>query len=74
LGGGPGGGPPRDSSKATEMFTLPDTIRARPKHQRGVPGPEYGLIVGLCAQVIVGSMITLGTRVIRPFTTAAALP
>jgi Flp pilus assembly pilin Flp len=56
------------------MFTLPDTIRARPKHQRGVPGPEYGLIVGLCAQVIVGSMITLGTRVIRPFTTAAALP
>jgi pilus assembly protein Flp/PilA len=43
--------------------------------ERGVTALEYGLIAGLVAVVIVGSVTTLGTKLAGTFTTiVAALP
>jgi pilus assembly protein Flp/PilA len=57
------------------MLTILKNMRALIRDERGVTAMEYGLIAGLVAVVIVGSVTTLGTSLSSTFTTvAAALP
>ncbi|HEX4367104.1 MAG TPA: Flp family type IVb pilin [Rhodopila sp.] len=57
------------------MLTILKNMRALIRDERGVTAMEYGLIAGLVAVVIVGSVTTLGTSLSTTFTTvAAALP
>lgn len=50
-------------------------LRALVSDKRGVTAMEYGLIAGLVAVVIIGSVTTLGTTLSSTFATiAAALP
>ena len=57
------------------MFRFINNLRALISDERGVTAIEYGLIAGLVAVVIVGSITTLGTTLSTTFTAvSAALP
>lgn len=57
------------------MLTFFNNLRALASDERGVTAMEYGLIAGLVAVVIIGSVTTLGTTLSTTFATvAAALP
>jgi pilus assembly protein Flp/PilA len=57
------------------MCAFLSNLKALAKDERGVTALEYGLIAGLVAVVIVGSMTKLGTALTTTFTTiTAALP
>jgi pilus assembly protein Flp/PilA len=52
-----------------------NNLRALVRDGRGVTAMEYGLIAGLVAVVIIGSVTTLGTSLSTTFATVAgALP
>jgi pilus assembly protein Flp/PilA len=54
------------------MSTFRNRLDALMKDVRGVTALEYGLIAGLIAVVIVGSVTALGTTLSATFTTIAA--
>jgi len=54
------------------MSTFRNNLAALMKDERGVTALEYGLIAGLIAVVIVGSVTALGTTLSATFTTIAA--
>lgn len=57
------------------MLTLLNNLRALAKDERGVTALEYGLIAGLVAVAIVGSVSLLGAKLTATFTTIKdALP
>jgi pilus assembly protein Flp/PilA len=57
------------------MLTFLNNLAALVKDERGVTALEYGLIAGLVAVVIVGSVTALGTKLQGTFATiSAALP
>jgi pilus assembly protein Flp/PilA len=57
------------------MFTLIGKIRGLRKNKSGVTALEYGLIAGLIAVVIIGSVRLLGTSVNDTFAAiAGAMP
>jgi pilus assembly protein Flp/PilA len=57
------------------MFKFISNLRALISDERGVTAMEYGLIAGLIAVVIVGSITTVGTTLSTTFTTVSgALP
>jgi len=57
------------------MFKFINNLRALISDERGVTAMEYGLIAGLVAVVIVGSVTTLGTTLSTTFATVVgALP
>jgi pilus assembly protein Flp/PilA len=51
------------------MRTFLNNLRALANDERGVTALEYGLIAGLIAVVIVGSVTALGTTLSATFTT-----
>jgi len=51
------------------MRTFLNNFRALVKDERGVTALEYGLIAGLIAVVIVGSVTALGTTLSATFNT-----
>jgi|HubBroStandDraft_5_1064220.scaffolds.fasta_scaffold798836_2 pilus assembly protein Flp/PilA len=54
------------------MSTFRNKLNALMNDGRGVTALEYGLIAGLIAVVIVGSVTALGTTLSATFTTIAA--
>jgi pilus assembly protein Flp/PilA len=57
------------------MSTFVSNFKALASDERGVTALEYGLIAGLVAVVIVGSVTALGTKLSGTFATiVAALP
>lgn len=57
------------------MLTFFNNFSALIKDERGVTALEYGLIAGLVAVVIVGSVTALGTKLSSTFATiVTALP
>jgi pilus assembly protein Flp/PilA len=54
------------------MSTIRNKLNALMNDGRGVTALEYGLIAGLIAVVIVGSVTALGTTLSATFTTIAA--
>jgi pilus assembly protein Flp/PilA len=57
------------------MFKFINNLRALISDERGVTAMEYGLIAGLVAVVIVGSVTTLGTTLSTTFAAViGALP
>ncbi|MGA3005415.1 MAG: Flp family type IVb pilin [Acetobacteraceae bacterium] len=57
------------------MLMFINNLRALVRDGRGVTAMEYGLIAGLVAVVIIGSVTTLGTSLSTTFATVAgALP
>ncbi len=50
------------------MSTFRSSLRALMTDERGVTALEYGLIAGLIAVVIVGSVTALGQQLITTFT------
>jgi pilus assembly protein Flp/PilA len=68
-------GAPRGNDKEVKMLTFLNNFSALVGDERGVTALEYGLIAGLVAVVIVGSVTALGTQLKTTFTTiTAALP
>jgi pilus assembly protein Flp/PilA len=51
------------------MSTFRSNLRALMADERGVTALEYGLIAGLIAVVIVGSVTALGTQLATTFST-----
>jgi pilus assembly protein Flp/PilA len=51
------------------MSTFRSNLRALMTDERGVTALEYGLIAGLIAVVIVGSVTALGTQLATTFST-----
>jgi pilus assembly protein Flp/PilA len=67
-----GGGP---NNKGVTMFTFFSEQSALANDRRGVTALEYGLIAGLIAVVIVGSVTALGTQLSGTFSAiVSALP
>lgn len=57
------------------VFTYLQALKGRLTEDRGAAGVEYGLLVALIAAVIVGTVATLGTRILTAFQTVVnALP
>jgi pilus assembly protein Flp/PilA len=57
------------------MSTFLNNLKALVDDERGVTALEYGLIAGLVAVVIVGSVTALGTKLSGTFSTiVSALP
>jgi pilus assembly protein Flp/PilA len=57
------------------MSTFLNNLKALVNDERGVTALEYGLIAGLVAVVIVGSVTALGNKLSSTFTTiVSALP
>ena len=57
------------------MLMFINNLRSLISDERGVTAMEYGLIAGLVAVVIIGSVTTLGTSLSSTFAAvAAALP
>jgi pilus assembly protein Flp/PilA len=57
------------------MSTFLTNLKALADDERGVTALEYGLIAGLVAVVIVGSVTALGTKLSGTFSTiVSALP
>jgi pilus assembly protein Flp/PilA len=57
------------------MSTFLNNLKALADDERGVTALEYGLIAGLVAVVIVGSVTALGNKLSSTFTTiVSALP
>jgi pilus assembly protein Flp/PilA len=57
------------------MSTFVTNLKTLANDERGVTALEYGLIAGLVAVVIVGSVTALGTKLSGTFATiVAALP
>jgi pilus assembly protein Flp/PilA len=57
------------------MFTFLSNLKALAKDERGVTALEYGLIAGLVAVVIIGSVTALGGKLTAAFAAvSAALP
>ena len=57
------------------MSTFLNNLKALVDDERGVTALEYGLIAGLVAVVIVGSVTALGNKLSSTFTTiVSALP
>ncbi len=57
------------------MFTFFNNLRALARDERGVTALEYGLIAGLVAVAIVGSVTALATQLKLTFgAITAALP
>jgi pilus assembly protein Flp/PilA len=57
------------------MSTFLNNLKALANDERGVTALEYGLIAGLVAVVIVGSVTALGNKLSSTFTTiVSALP
>lgn len=54
------------------MYTFVRHLTALARDERGVTALEYGLIAGLVAVAIVGSVTALGTKLSTTFTTIAS--
>jgi pilus assembly protein Flp/PilA len=54
------------------MCTFLNNLRALAKDERGVTALEYGLIAGLIAVVIIGSVTALGTALTTKFAAVTA--
>jgi pilus assembly protein Flp/PilA len=66
---------PAEPARTPRMLKFINNLRALISNERGVTAMEYGLIAGLIAVVIIGSVTTLGTTLSTTFTTVtAALP
>jgi pilus assembly protein Flp/PilA len=64
-----------EPARTPGMFKFINKLHALIRDERGVTAMEYGLIAGLIAVVIVGSVTTLGTTLSATFTAvSAALP
>jgi pilus assembly protein Flp/PilA len=64
-----------EPARTPGMFKFISNLRALISDERGVTAMEYGLIAGLIAVVIVGSITTVGTTLSTTFTTVSgALP
>jgi pilus assembly protein Flp/PilA len=64
-----------EPARTPGMVKFINNLRALISDERGVTAMEYGLIAGLVAIVIIGSVTTVGTSLSTTFTNvAAALP
>jgi pilus assembly protein Flp/PilA len=59
----------RENQRDTAMSMFRSNLRALMTDERGVTALEYGLIAGLIAVVIVGSVTALGTQLATTFST-----
>lgn len=61
-----------EAARTLKMCTFLNNLRALVKDERGVTALEYGLIAGLIAVGIIGSVTALGTALTTKFTAIAA--
>jgi pilus assembly protein Flp/PilA len=59
----------RENQRDTAMSMFRSNLRALMTDERGVTALEYGLIAGLIAVVIVGSVTALGKQMAATFST-----
>jgi pilus assembly protein Flp/PilA len=59
-------------ARTLKMGTFLNNVRALVKDERGVTALEYGLIAGLIAVGIIGSVTALGTALTTKFNAIAA--